>query len=397
MHTQRVPVSAEANQVCCDVLLRESANLEHTMFARKGRLYLLCDPALGEDAAQRMHAAYYAARSYDTIPSLCAAIHAVVGESRNPVPAVAAVVIRELEMHAVCTEEAVLTLYRAGRARSLIPSAGQAHVEPPAAEGEAPAEDGLRLRAIQRRLYPGDMLIGAPQSAQQRLQRGVLRRLAGTGGAQPSATRALQDVIAPRRGVAASPALAIWLAGYAPMPALEPSERWKPPRQEQAQMRSERERSPIWLALAFAFLAFAITFWVIRPTIPDVDWSALMLNLLLGEGTPAFSTGEAGEGLLPAPAPQSPEEGEVVTDVTVTFTWSWDRALAEDEAFDVRVAGEVGEAESVGLVREPQLAAPLGEDGAYTWTVAVVRVEEGEAVEDVSASAEPIAFEVEEP
>ncbi|MHB0859208.1 MAG: hypothetical protein ACYC5M_16780 [Anaerolineae bacterium] len=182
------------------------------------------------------------------------------------------------------------------------------------------------------------------------------------------------------------------------MPALEPTEHWKPPRLAKAQMRPERERSPIWLALSFALVAFALAYWVHRPTLPDVNWPDLLLRMMVSEdsSTPAPG-GEAEPSLLPAPQPEAPEDDELITGDAVTIIWSWDRPLAEDEAFDLRLAGHVGDPQSVGIVRAYDLVVPLAEDGTYTWQVTVVRIEDGAVIEAVSESSSPVRFELQVP
>jgi hypothetical protein len=81
--------------------------------------------------------------------------------------------------------------------------------------------------------------------------------------------------------------------------------------------------------------------------------------------------------LPPPPTPTYPApvlEPVSIIACNVTFRWGWDRLLAEDEYFELRVGKEGVEAPAnKGWIKEEEYTYPPGEAGRYRWEIAVCR------------------------
>lgn len=105
-------------------------------------------------------------------------------------------------------------------------------------------------------------------------------------------------------------------------------------------------------------------------------------------GTPV-PTASPTPRVYPTPVLLSPEDGaHFAAGIPAELRWSWAGDLAADEYYDVRVWPEGEPHTGVAWTKEPYLQF-TGEPGiAYRWAVAVIRGQEGQMLEQLSAESE---------
>jgi hypothetical protein len=101
--------------------------------------------------------------------------------------------------------------------------------------------------------------------------------------------------------------------------------------------------------------------------------------------------------IYPAPVLLSPEDVSALSQSTFStylLSWQWDGELAENEWFDVRVWQEGTPHYGVAWTKEQEYWYDLclQGNGLFSWSVAVIRGEEGQWLGDLSPEAPPHQF-----
>lgn len=411
------------------------SDLDPGLRSRKGRLYLLCEQAVDPSWVAEIQRRYYADSSYDTLPSLSAALAAVYAQAPDARHQILAVVaLQGLEAFVVGAPESSVWVLRPNEARMVLPPRMSLNAQP---LGDRSPGQPL-LHSAQIRLFTGDTLVMV--GSRDGLVSGSLAKVVRSGTSAESIARAVahQARKSLHRPV---PVTAIRLPGFTPIPDLGPSKEVAVPRASaRAPMGSPREASPIWPALALAFVAIAVSLWFRKPQLSHENIQKMAMSLLTPPPSSTVSPGAAPAAaitlieptfatLLPVeqsstvapatpvtpkssprptatPTPSltpsassyaipellSPREGEDVRADGVTLKWSWIGSLAEDEYFDVRLWRIGTDAKGIAWTKEPEYIARHLETGWYSWAVAVVRGHDGMIERELCQESPAMSF-----
>lgn len=406
-------------------------DLDAGLEARKGRLYWLCEPGVDQAWIAEIQQRYYADPSYDTLPSLSAALTAIYDQfpdAQRTIHAVAA--LQGLEAFIVGAQECSVWLARPNEARIVLPPKTSLNLH--AGETHSAAQGTLHL--VQARLFTGDALVMIATRAG--LTPDGLAKAARANASADSIARAVarQASKATRRPI---PVTVIQLPGFMPIPDLGPSRgAFQPRRPSRAPSRPPGEGSPIWPALIVAFAAIAISLWFRRPQLSHENIQKMAMAFLTPppSGTvlpaetatvvtatsqptlvtlsPSAQHTAVPATLRPSPRPTttptpstipsvenyaipellSPQEGEDVRADGAALRWSWLGSLAQDEYFDVRLWRIGTDAKGIAWTKEPEYVARHLDPGWYFWTVAVVRGHNGVIERELCQEAPAMSF-----
>ncbi|MBC7236766.1 MAG: hypothetical protein H5T69_13080 [Chloroflexi bacterium] len=414
---------------------------DSSVVLRKGRLYLLCRVGAPPALLRAVARAYYTDRSFDVLPSLSAALVATYDEfdhAAHYLPL--AVVLQGLEVYAVGSQEAVLWGVREGGVRELLAPANGAGLWPRGMTCVQNAK-GAILYGVSWRLLKDDVLVLTTSEAATRLAHRDLAAIVRRQNPQ-AAAEALSRRAKAGRKAEPLPVTVLRLGGLQPIPELGPI-RPRPfePQPSAPRPRPRDERSPIWPALLVAAVAVGLALWVKRPSLTRVDAGSLLIRLL----TPAASTTSAireGENLSETPTPRLPAPTMILFAGTPRATatsaptnrpasparirpsttpspaeehyappqllypaseqavyghqlelrWSWEGILGEDDYFDVRVWPLGAPKQGIAWTKETQYIERNLASGWYSWTVVVVRGQEGRVERELSAEPKPVNF-----
>lgn len=283
-HHLRLPIYGQANQpqvaaqqgcpYCSDPVLE----------TRKGRLYLLATPDTERDLLKRVALHYYGHPSYDIIPTLHEAMAFAHSDHGLRGTIHVAVIVHDLSMYAVATDEGELHQVRSGALsrpldehsfRTLLP------VNRPRLPDEE--EPTVAVRSIKTRLTMGDSLVlglrHLPTAVHKAIPK-VLRQ-----AQDPNAVAGRLSRLARRKAKAEAPFAVIMMPGLSPfsgvgLTATRPVAPQPAIAKPAAAPRERGERSPIWLALAFATLAVAFSLWMTKPKIDPDAISEMFVQML---------------------------------------------------------------------------------------------------------------------
>jgi len=289
------PVSAQAGSPFCP---------DPVLEARKGRLYLLATPDADRDLLRRFALHYYHDPSFDIIPTLQKAMAFAHSDLGLEGTVHVAVVVHDLSMYIVATDEGDVYQVRAGTvSHPLDEHSFRTELAIPAPHGRQEPEGRLPVRSIKARLTMGDAVV-----------LGLRLIPAVIGKAVPHILRQAQDpmVVAARLSrVARSKARIEAPYAVIMMPGLSSTSaagllNSRPPTAlpEAAPSRLPalpRERhSAVRIAFAFAVLAVAFSLWVTKPRLDRDAISNMFLEML----TPVATETPLVEGTPPPPQQQ---------------------------------------------------------------------------------------------
>ena len=434
-HTSRQPLLGHANlSSSVDALLGET---DPFLLLRKGSLYLLCTPDADPALISMVHTAYYGDSSFDTLPSLRAALlTAYRADPDAPQNMPAALVMLGLEASVVSTREAAGWLVRFGGAKeAFLPGRRVRASKVPTASGQQPA--AADLATVQWRLSAGDTLaLVALRVDEDPSIRRVAYALHGNKSVQAMARSIAR---AARRG-GRQPAIVAHMPGFSPVPEMGPVRKWPSPRPQKAGVLRERGPSPIVPALLIAVVAVAAAIWLRRPELSTESLSKVVTWMLTPVPTvtravvspPAAptlppspaTTAERVEGTRPAAAQSDPRtpgvtreldagsaptstlapatwiapellgptEDESVHGRELLMSWTWDGVLGEDEYFDVRLWRLGAPPAGIAWTKDPEYVERVVRTGWHSWTVAVIRGKDGVIEEELVKAPEAVNF-----
>lgn len=427
-HRSNRLVFGRANQPEISLALPETGDA--ALVARKGELHLLCSQGMDRSLLAQVHEQYYSDTSFDPIPSLRSALLAAYAESsevRHKL--LGALVLRELEIFAVGTADAAIWLVGYHESRELLPRREGRRVGPHLGH-ESVEQAETALHSVQWRLTAGDALVITTREAAQKLRARVFRRILRGRRSPRGAARTARRVARTSR-IKSVPVSIVYTPGFSPVPELGALQRRRTPEPTHARVRSEREPSPIWPALVLAVVAVAITFWIKRPSLSREDLSRFLVRMLtpaptpttpplpreerlvassaipptatrppvrIAPANPAAPQPEVTSTLAPSPTEHSapellaPEEGVSVHTPNLTLSWASPTDLGEREYFDVRLWRIGTEKRSIAWTKDTHYVERLPSEGWHSWTVVVVRGQDGVIEEELTDEPKPIDF-----
>ena len=395
-HHARRPIWGQANQPDCLASLPQQ--VEDTLAARRGFLYLLCSRDADPTVVGGMWRRYYEDRHFDISTSLrtvFVGVRAADEEAEREI--LAAVVVLELDVYAIGVRGVVAWLVRHNEVKTAWQGAPLQQRASDNWRNERPAIEDLQEG--QWRLTSGDAVVltaGLPKS--EIGPRRLLRALRGRGSA-----RAQASAVARMAGRAQGhPVTLVRIPGFVPVPEMGPVRRWSSPRPEQAAVQQERHPSPVRVAVVIAVIAIGATLALKRPSLSRESVSSLYAWMLTPVPTlaPTGVTAQPQATSPPVPAiavrsaPRllSPSEDDTAPGTAITFRWAWEGELAEGEYFDVRLWRLGDERESVGWTQDRRLDLQSPGSGWFSWTVVVVRGYDGIVEQQLSEEADGVSF-----
>jgi hypothetical protein len=312
--SQRLPAYGQANQA------QVTAQKQSCPFcadpvtaARKGRLYLLATPDAPRELLALFADRYYADLSFDFVPSLRAALaHAYVADHGYQGRILAALIVHELSMYAVATDEGEAYLMRADQIiRPLSEHAMTCEVCVPV-DDDPQEQVPMCLRSVKCRLLWGDTIVLGPSRWDQLITRGLQQSSRHSGDPQTLASRLASKLRG--RVKARHPFVVVAMPRLSPVARVGPIARPQrlnlpdPPPPVVPAMPSRRERSPIWLALAFAAVALAFSVWMRQPQISAGYLGEIVMTMLTP--TPEVSSSGGGAQVLDPRPEATPVAGE---------------------------------------------------------------------------------------
>lgn len=163
------PTVAEINQSLRALFLSQTPAIDEATSSRKGYLYWLAEQAVPPEQLQGAYRAFYTGSIFDIQANLAAAwnVHPL-----DPDQTIAAIVIHDLSLYALATPKVAIWLWRHGHLLPVLPDPRGTLRGLPSSEAAGP------LQQVQRRLYPGDMIIVTAAASRQRLTEKAMRRAA---------------------------------------------------------------------------------------------------------------------------------------------------------------------------------------------------------------------------
>ena len=427
-------------QQIVDALL---AQIDPILLGRKGRLLPLSSADIDRSLLETLYRRYYADSSFDIVPSLreaLTALHAQDEALRASIPLV--LVLQDWEVLAVGTDEAAIWALHLDETSEVLAPRPRTPAQSLVPSFQQPQRDAPSLRATQRRLATGDVLVATTRPS-ERLKTGSLKRVVKGNRTAADAARAISRA-ARGRGEAPRPAIVLSVAGLSPVPEFVSASR--PPVAERRPRESSLERSPIWTAVVVCILAVALALWITKPKVSNEDLDTVLAWLLTpvptsatqsvtstevssgaGESlpthtptripivtvptrvppTPTATTASAvpNQRARPSPTPTasptpyappeplSPGPRENVHNRELLLSWDWEGALRGDEYFDVRLWRLGTPKHSIAWTQERHYTERNPESGWYSWTVVVIRGKDGVVDQDLTDEPEPVEFQ----
>jgi len=413
---QQLAYWGRANQLGEESIDPFSVGIEPSLFSRKGYLCLVCRSDAKPELPLAVMRHYYESASFDIVPSLCAALIRAFGEwpdAREQLPL--AVVTQGLELQAVGSENAVIWLMRSGQVREIFrPLSG-----PKPWSMRLDAIESVGLYAMQWRLATGDALVLTTQDALTYLTRKRARRILAKGGSAVrtaaaiarAARRPASAIFRVGAGQPPPPVTVMRTRGYSAVPELTGSGGAPSTRPIEPAPDAPRGRSPIWPALGIAVLSIALAFWMLvltrapsaTPAVLSVSGDAAESSAMAGAASPSpgarptatahppagraqasgsaldasEATPEGTPAVLATPKLLRPGADATVRGSELTLLWEWPGDLAADEFFDVRMWLMGADSRSIAWTQEPTYIERTPSEGWHSWTVRIVRGDDG--------------------
>jgi hypothetical protein len=350
-----------------------------------------------------------------------------------------ALVIQGLEVAIVGTEQAVVWLARFDAVKEiLIPGRRRENLN------RLMTDRGFgygrwTLFSTGWRLSLGDTLLMSAQPVGQVPDISRLAHIAGKRSSVDGMARGVARVM--RKAAPKSPPApvgVIRVSGFSPVPEMEDRSQTIEPQSVAEPPRRYVGRSPIWTALVFAIIAVALTFWLKKPTWSRESISQFLRwvlkpaptvtllpretavvgveaspQLLLTQSVPthqptatlvtaqptvassektAMPTTTSTAEPYSVPRLSSPKQGEVVHDLALTLRWDWPGTLNEGEYFDVRLWRLGTSKRSIAWTRQREYTERHPSSGWYSWTVVIVRGENGVIGQELTEEAGIVRF-----
>lgn len=298
-HHLRLPIYGQANQpqvapqqgcpYCSDPVLE----------ARKGRLYLLATPDTERDLLKRFALRYYGHPSYDIMPTLHEAMAFAHSDHGLQGAIHVAVIVHDLSVYAVATDEGDVHQVRSGAVSRPLDEHSfttRLPVDRPCEPDEEEAT--VTVRSIKARLTMGDSLVLALRQMPPAIGKAIPKVL--RQAQDPTAVAGRLSRLALRKTKAEAPFAVIMMPGLSPfsgigLTASRPEAPQPAIPQPAAAPRERGERSPIWVALAFATVAIAFSVWMTKPTIDTDAISEMFTQMLTAVPTETVTPEPEGE------------------------------------------------------------------------------------------------------
>ncbi len=433
-------VCGRANQLDQGVLDAAAERIDPVLFGRKGRLHLLCSRELDPAVVGAVYQHYYADTCFDTVPSLSSALAAAYDAHEHAyVHLAVALVIQGLEVTIVGTEQAVVWLAQFDAVKEiLIPSRRRENLN------RLVTDRGFgygrwTLFSTGWRLSLGDTLLMTAHPVSQAPDTGRLEHIVAKRASVDGMARAVARVMrkaAPKSLPA--PVGVIRVFGFSPVPEMGDRGQTIEPQSVAESPRRYVGRSPIWTALVFAIIAVALTFWLKKPTwsresisqflrwvlkpaptitlVPtetDVVGVEASPQVLPTQSVPTYQPTATLVGAQPTAAPSeptatptlmstaepysvpklsSPKQGDLVHGLALTLRWDWPGTLREGEYFDVRLWRLGTSKRSIAWTRQREYTERHPSSGWYSWTVVIVRGENGVVGQELTEEAGIVRF-----
>jgi hypothetical protein len=259
------PHYGQANQPQIEPSLEPLAGrITESLFARKGRLYLLCDPSADESMTVDIYEGYYFAATFDPMRNLQQAFQRACA-SKSTHSAVAGALVHNMTLYIVGTEHTCAWLWRSRRLIQVLPNPKGAALSTPENGNRDPNQQPCH--DAQRRLYPGDIIILTSSLAGRKLG----SRLPGQVEAFSASSESLARSIAQFTRSSAEPhppISVIRLPGTPSTPQLPPQSQIDFAYAGATDVAPKNNTSPILFAAILAFVAIVIAVVVTRPHLP---------------------------------------------------------------------------------------------------------------------------------
>jgi len=432
-------VCGRANQLDQGVLDAIEERIDPVLFGRKGRLHLLCSRELDPAVVEAVYRHYYTDTCFDTVPSLSAALTAAYDAHEHAYEHLAvALVIQGLEVAIIGTEQAVVWLVQFDAVKEiLIPGRRRENLN------RLVTDRGFgygrwTLFSTGWRLSLGDTLLMSAQPVGQVPDISRLAHIVGKRSSADGIARAVARVMRKAAPSLPAPVGVIRVSGFSPVPEMEDRGQTIEHHSVTESPRRYEGRSPIWTALLFAIIAVALTFWLKKPTWSRESISQFLRWVLKPAPTVTLLPRETAvvgveaspqvlptqsvptqrptatlAGAQPTAAPSeptatptttstaepysvpklsSPKQGEVVHAPALTLRWDWPGTLNEGEYFDVRLWRLGTSKRSIAWTREREYTERHPSSGWYSWTVVIVRGENGVIEQELTEEAGVVRF-----
>jgi hypothetical protein len=260
------PHFGQANQPQLEPALETLApRITEPLLARKGRLYLLCDPTVDESITSGIYQTYYFTAAFDPMRCLQLALKHICSSASAP-SLMAGALVYNMTLYAAGTLHAGVWLWRNKHVIQVLPNPKGFAVGIPGSS-KSPDPDQYHCQEAQCRLYPGDTIILGNTLGGRKLN----ARLLGQVEAFSTTTEALARAIAQLTRSAAEPhppITIVRLPGTPSTPQLPPQSQIDFAYAGAAEVAPKSKRSPVLYAAIIAFIAIVLAVIVTKPRLP---------------------------------------------------------------------------------------------------------------------------------
>lgn len=260
------PHYGQANQPQVEPALAPLAGrITEALFARRGRLYLLCDQSEDESMPASLYEAFYLAANYDPIRSLQQAFQRACSTEGAPT-VVAGALVHNMTLYVIGTERTRAWLWRSRRLIQVLPNPKGAAIGLPE-KGSNPVPNQQPCHDAQRRLYPGDIIILSSSQAGRKVSSRLLRQVEAFSSAPEALARAIAQFT--RSSTEPHPPITvIRLPGTPATPQLPPQSQMDFAYADATDVAPQAKTSPILIAAIIAFIAIVLALIITKPHLP---------------------------------------------------------------------------------------------------------------------------------
>jgi len=375
-----------------------SSTVPEDLVLRKGLIWFITDPMIDPALLEHLRIRFYRHASFDVVPCL---VDILASEFRQD-PSLAeqihgVLVLNEMELDIVGTDELFVQQVRFSGVRTLF-GASVSRLQRRQRGGSPDGAQSWSLYSSHWVLMAGDVVIASTRMLAQRIKPHTLSQVVSKGRSLASIAQHLARRSRATRQMRV-PVLALRIGGFAPVPEIGAAGKPLVDPSTSSPSRRDRGVSPIVPATVIALIVLVLAIVLRSPQVSRGELRELLWLLLIppitptATRTPTLPTETAiPTPVYPAPRLESPLDGAVVSERSVTLRWTWEGRLRPDEYFDVRLGRAGRGMESVGLTRDRFLTVEHTRNGWYEWTVCVVQAEEGTIKEERSSPLSPWSF-----
>ncbi|MHB1355331.1 MAG: hypothetical protein ACYCZF_05055 [Anaerolineae bacterium] len=269
------PHYGQANQPQIEPALEPlSDSITEVLYARRGRLFLLCDQTQDITIPASLYQSFYLSANYDPMHSLQLAFHPFCSTEGSLVTAAA--LVHNMTLYAVGTELTCAWIWRSRRLIQVLPNPKGSAVDIPQID-KASVSHERTCQEAQRRLYPGDIVILNSSQAGHKMSSRLLRQAEAFSAAPGSLAKAIAQ-FTKSSGEPHPPVTVIRLPGTPTTPNLTPQSQMDFAYADSTVLAPQAKVSPILLAAIIAFIAIVLAVVVTKPKLP----SGLLRDFLIG-------------------------------------------------------------------------------------------------------------------